>query len=391
MGERWDGAENMSAPFFSPLRLQGGFPALLELLGEAQQRGDEASCRLLLPFLFSCASTSSERHAVRRHAVSLLCQAGAPEQALPILCAQPLRTVGDLMAWAQVLLRLDQLPLAEMLVEAALRSQQQMRLPTLARLLNLRGYLARRIGDWGMASACYQRAFHCCNRGTSPGLFATLLNNLSNVLSLQGQTSAALRYCVLGLQGVGGGMMAPSQIGLSMSTMGLLWLRAGNVDQAEPWIREAGRLFAPPNNRHRLLAHVSDRLGQIALGRGDLENAQRWFVAASRQAMDAEARISSVLHQGQLALCQGTLLVALSCFREAMVQAANGSDLAQLAESAHALGHVAASPCLVQEEALQMVAEARRPLLQAHLRRLQTEESGGHQRRLPGPRKREPE
>lgn len=385
------------------LEVQEEFAGLLNLLREAQGRGDLPSCRVLLSCLRSLASTRNQRQNVARQAAGVLCEVGAPEQAAQVLTAeQPAAlTTEHLMAWVQVMQRADQISLAEVLIEEAfLRCEHQVRPPILASLLNQRGYLFRRLGDWEAAHICYQKAFQHADRGVSPRIFASIVNNISNVVSLKGHYQASIRLVEVALRMRHRlwrqGTLSPSALATSYSTKGLLWLRAGDLDQSEIALRAALGLFAL--SPHRLRAAVLDRLGQLALLRGHLPQAQQWLESALQHAQEVgneEAAISSEYHLGELALRQEAPLRASRYFREAMERAAACSDLAQLAESLVALQSVSGADThhfVQQQEAFQMIEEARRPLLQAHLQRLQAQQRRGRQRLLlPSPVKKERE
>ncbi|MBO0778525.1 MAG: hypothetical protein J2P37_06810 [Ktedonobacteraceae bacterium] len=220
-------------------------------------------------------------------------------------------------------------------------------------LLCLLGYLARRRGDFEQAMSFYRLAQQRCVSGWSASTLATVLNNMANIFSLRGQTTAAQRVCIIARrlreQLSRMGRLRQAALGLSMSTQGLILLRAGMLHDAEAHFHTALDRFERCGYR-RGMEMACHRLGQVALERGHLNQANRWLVQMAHP-LDPEVAIMHEHLRGQLATQQGDLSGAATHFQHALALAAQQGDRYHYVENLLGLAGT--------WERLHLVAEAR--------------------------------
>ena len=158
----------------------------------------------------------------------------------------------------------------------------------------------------------------------NPSEYANTLNNLGYVYRLQGKTQEALRRCQIGLrlrqELFHAGKASEIPVGLSLSTIGIIYLDAGLYTSSEPHLREAFEIFNRAG-RKRELAGVCNRLGQIEIrAKNNLQQAKQWFEMAEQTALglNDEAYIRSLNRQGRLLVTQKRWLEAQQFFARAI-------------------------------------------------------------------------
>ncbi len=205
------------------------------------------------------------------------------------------------------------------------------------------GYVYRRLGQWDEALRCYRASLAYHQQRGSRAWSANLLNSIGQVSRLQGRLEEALRSCLLGLRVReelwSQGKLDERAIGLSQSTLALISLESGDLLQAERRFRHACECYAHVGDRTGLAA-TANRLGQVALAKGQLEEASAWFKQAEALVtsfeggvLDEEVFITSQSSQGRVAAEQGHWQEALTHWQCACEHARHVHDRYQLAAS----------------------------------------------------------
>ncbi|MBE3564484.1 MAG: tetratricopeptide repeat protein [Thermogemmatispora sp.] len=200
------------------------------------------------------------------------------------------------------------------------------------------GYVYRRLGQWDEALRCYRASLAYYQQRGSRAWYANLLNSIGQVYRLQGRIEEALRYCLLGLRVReelwSQGKLDERAVGLSHSTLALISLESEDLLQAERHFRHAFECYALVGDRTGLAA-TSNRLGQVALRKGQLEEANTWFKQAEAlvTGFDEEVFINSQYYQGRVAAEQGHWQEALTHWQCACEHARHLQDRYQLVTS----------------------------------------------------------
>jgi tetratricopeptide (TPR) repeat protein len=200
------------------------------------------------------------------------------------------------------------------------------------------GYVYRRLGQWDEALRCYRASLAYHQQRGSRAWYANLLTSIGQVYRLQGRLEEALRYCLLGLRMReelwSQGQLDERAVGLSQSTLALISLESGELLQAERHVRHAFECYAQVGDRTGLAA-TSNRLGQVALRKGQLEEANTWFKQAEAlvTGFDAEVFITSRSYQGRVAAERGRWQEAARHWQCACEQARHVQDRSQLVTS----------------------------------------------------------
>jgi len=166
------------------------------------------------------------------------------------------------------------------------------------------GYIYRRLGQYTKAMSYYEESLALQKNLDIPQDYATMLNNISNVYRLQGKVEEALRFCKLGLRIrrdlFERGEVSELDVGLSLSTMGLIYNARDEVVAAERRFEEAFEIYNRIGYR-KGIASTYNRLGQLLLTSGDIDEALKYFEQAHRisYGIDQEARIDSLNGQGR--------------------------------------------------------------------------------------------
>ncbi|RAQ93929.1 tetratricopeptide repeat protein [Thermogemmatispora tikiterensis] len=204
------------------------------------------------------------------------------------------------------------------------------------------GYVYRRLGQWDEALRCYHASLAYHQQRGSRAWYANLLNSIGQVYRLQGRIEEALRSCLLGLRVReelwSQGKLDEWAIGLSHSTLALISLESGDLLQAERHFRHAFECYAHVGDRTGLAA-THNRLGQVALRKGQLEEADTLFKQAEAlvTGFDEEVFITSQYYQGRVAAAQERWEEAVAHWQCAGEHARQVQDRAQLVASLVAL------------------------------------------------------
>ena len=168
--------------------------------------------------------------------------------------------------------------------------------------------------------------------------YATVLNNLGNIFRLRGKIDEAIRTCKISwrirhdlFQKGEGGEVA---VGLSLSTMGVIYLNTGDLVRAQNLFSEAFEIFS--RNRYKKgIAACYNRFGQIQLAEGKLVEVQQWFEKAYQASLgvDVESQINSLNKRGWVQVQQNQYEQAILFFTQAIELAQRVNDYYQEAES----------------------------------------------------------
>ena len=188
------------------------------------------------------------------------------------------------------------------------------------------------MGQYDQAKSYYEEGLALYQQLNNQIEYANTLNNLSYVYRLQGKTQEALRRCQIGLrirqELFRAGKASEIPVGLSLSTMGIIYLDAGLYIESERYFLEAYEIFNRAG-RKRELAGVCNRMGQIEMEKGNLQQAKQWFEMAEETALglNAEAYIRSLNRQGRLLVRQKRWPEARPFFERAIDAAKEAYDL----------------------------------------------------------------
>lgn len=207
-----------------------------------------------------------------------------------------------------------------------------------ATLLNQRGYIARRRGQFARALEDYQLSADIYKETNELRNYAYVLNNMSNVYRYQGNIERALLICKIGwnlrrkivLRGEADEII----VGWSLSTLGVIHLSNRNISEAERYFNEAYEIFSRANSQKDIAA-VYSRFGQVQFERRNFKDALKWFIQAQQAAIEAnvEYYIISLIWQGRIAMQQESWEEAEALFEQAHQRAQQIGDEYQRVES----------------------------------------------------------
>ncbi len=206
------------------------------------------------------------------------------------------------------------------------------------RILGLLGFIYRRRGQLNIAMRYYQEAIGEHKKLGNEVSYAAMLNNISNIHRLQGRTEEALRVCKIALRErrrlVREKKTNEQAIGLSLGTMGMIYLDADNVALAEQVLREAFEIYNRIGYK-RGIATSYNRLGEVQMARGELKEAKELFekAQATAEGVDTESLINSFNKRGRVLALQKQWQEAIPFFQQAIELASQAHDFYQQVES----------------------------------------------------------
>jgi tetratricopeptide (TPR) repeat protein len=208
----------------------------------------------------------------------------------------------------------------------------------LAEILLLLGLIHRRQGKLQTAIRFYENSLAIHQKLGNVRAQADVLTNIANLYRLQGKAEEALRRCKVALY-VRKDLFQQNKasevvVGLSTSTMGVIYLDIDDLVSAENAFREAREIFIRSGYKKGIAA-TSNRFGQIEMARDNLSQAMEWLKKgyAASLGIDKEAQINSLNKQGQVLVLQDEPQNSLPFFREATALAREVHDYYQLAET----------------------------------------------------------
>ena len=206
------------------------------------------------------------------------------------------------------------------------------------------GFTCRNRGEFGQALKYYEQCRDIYKQLENQGDYANMLNNISFIYKLQGKTKDAVRFCKMGLlirrTLFQTGKVAEVSVGLSLSTMGQIYLDDGHFVWAEQCFREAFEIYGRIG-RKRDLAATYNRFGQIELAQRNFSAAKQWFEKANEASADInmEAFVTSLSLQGDLCVKLGKWDEAALFFEQALEHARTNNEY-QYAENLLSLAEV---------------------------------------------------
>lgn len=231
-----------------------------------------------------------------------------------------------------------------------------------ARLLSYIGGIFRRKGQFSTALNYYERSMAVYRKLGRQRDYARTLTDMSIIYRLQGKLDEALRRCKVAwhirLELFRQGTISEDQIGRSLNVLGGIHLNMGDIVAAERCFREAFDIFLRVNYKGGI-AIIYNRLGQVQLLKGELTEAQEWFLKAQEASREIEKEqyINSLNKQGRIHTLQQQWAEAIPFFEQAITAARQILDYYQQTENlidlADALGHLEQ-----KEHALQFLQEA---------------------------------
>lgn len=204
-------------------------------------------------------------------------------------------------------------------------------------LLDLLGFVHRRRGELDRAKQYYNEGKEAARVSGNNVQYANTLNNLSNVLRLQGQIEEALRICKFALKLrrklVQERKASGKAVALSLNTLGLIYIDSENYGLAEQALKEAVEISIHVKDV-RNIGMGKVRLGRIYLARGELEQAKMLLEEAERLSMDLypEVLIASLNRQARVYLRQENWQKAQALFQRALEAADQARDYYQRVE-----------------------------------------------------------
>lgn len=207
-----------------------------------------------------------------------------------------------------------------------------------AALLNWLGYIARRRGQFDTALTYYQRSADLFKQLGKMLNYAGVLNNTSYVYRYQGKIEEALLRCKIGWRIrwnlFQAGEVDEVVVGLSLSTLGAIYLSAGNISEAENRFKAAYDIYLRSNSKKDIAA-TCHRFGQVQFERQNFDDALRWFIQAQQASVEAnvEFYIMSLTWQGRIHMQQQQWTQAQSLFEQAIERARQVADNYQEVEA----------------------------------------------------------
>lgn len=226
------------------------------------------------------------------------------------------------------------------------------------------GYTYRRRGQFDTALSYYEKSLDIHKRLNNRQEYADTFNNMANVYRLQGKTDEALRRCKIALRIrddlFKAGQLSEVYVGLTLSTIGQIYLDMNDVTNAEQSFQQAYEIYNRARHR-KFIASTLNRFGQVELARSqpNWQRAKDWFEQAQEASagIDSEAYINSLNKQGRVFAKQGRWAEAAPFFEQAIESARQVHDDFQYTESvvdlAEALKHMGK-----EEQAEKLLQEA---------------------------------
>ncbi len=218
-----------------------------------------------------------------------------------------------------------------------------------AHLLTNLGFISRRRGQFAAALSYYEKSTALFKKLGQQRDYANTLNSISTVYRLQGKIEEAMRRCKIAwrirLDLFREGKSSEVLVGLSRSSLGVIYLNAGDIIEAERCFRQAFEIYQRANYKTGI-ASVYNRFGQTQLAKGDLESAREWFAKGQELARDVESEqyINSLNKQGRICALQSKWEEAVAFFEQGIMAARQVSDYYQQTEGlidlADALRHL---------------------------------------------------
>lgn len=168
--------------------------------------------------------------------------------------------------------------------------------------------------------------------------YANGLNMIGTILSQQGKYEEAMLCCKIALQ-IRRELFADKQaseipIGHSLVSLGVTYLRDGNIIEAERFFKQAFEIYTRTNHRVGI-ATLYNHFGNVGLRRGNIEEAQSWFLKGEQASasISTEQYIICSNKLGRVRLEQGRIQEAVVYLQRAITVARAFPNYFQLTKS----------------------------------------------------------
>lgn len=206
-----------------------------------------------------------------------------------------------------------------------------------ASLLGQLGYVYRRRGEFDEAIKHYERAIEFYKKSGYQLEYADILNSMGNVYRFLGKTDEALSRCKIALRRrrelFRAGKISERSVGASLGTLGIIYMNADEIVQAELYFREAIDIYNRIGYKSGIAA-TQNRLGEVEIAKGNLKEAQELFKKAEFAArdFDEEAYINSLNKQGRILARQNKRAESAELYKKGIEHAEKSHDHYQQAE-----------------------------------------------------------
>lgn len=186
------------------------------------------------------------------------------------------------------------------------------------------GLIARRQSNYSLAIEYYETSLGFLKNLGKPQQYASVLNNLGNAYRINGTPEKGLLYCKRALQIreqlFREGKYGQLPVGLSHSTLGLIYQTMGNLAQEEFHYSEAFQIFQALGSKV-YLAGARINLGKVWHAKGNRDEALKYFQEAYKlvKGLNREAEIESLNQQGRVYRERGQWRNAMDYFTKALV------------------------------------------------------------------------
>ena len=207
-----------------------------------------------------------------------------------------------------------------------------------ARLLNSLGTICRRRGQFAATLPYYEESIALYKKLGRQSDYASVLGNISNVYRLQGKTEEALRRCKIAwhirLELTRKGEITEMLVGLSEQALGVIYLNAGDIVEAESHFQRAYDIYLRTNYKVGI-ATIYNHFGQVQINKGDLAGALTWLKKSedASSEIDKEQYIVSFNKQGRIKTLEHSWKESLPLFERAITIARQVPAYYQLTES----------------------------------------------------------
>lgn len=199
------------------------------------------------------------------------------------------------------------------------------------------GYIYRRRGEFDKAIESYEAAIEFYKKSGRQQDYADILNSMGNVYRFRGKTDEALRRCKIALrirrELFQAGKISERAVGFSLATLGIIYMNADEVVEAEKYFNEAIEIYERIGYKSGIAA-TQIRQGEIEIAKENLEKAQDLFKSAEVVARDfnEEAYINSLNKQGRILARQDKRAESAELYRRGIEHAKKAHDHYQQAE-----------------------------------------------------------
>ncbi len=141
-------------------------------------------------------------------------------------------------------------------------------------MLKSLGFVCRRRGQFTAALQYYEESIALYKKLNRQSNYADVLGNISNVYRLQGKIEEALRRGKIAwrirLELSKEGKITEVMFGLSEQALGVIYLNAGDIVQAELHFKRAFDIFLRTNDKIGI-ATIYNHFGQVQINKGELD------------------------------------------------------------------------------------------------------------------------